>query len=246
MALAPLFPVIHPILKFSFPNCLWTGDINRREIALTFDDGPHPQHTPQLLKILDRYHLPASFFWLGVCVDRHPEIAREIYERGHWIGLHGYQHLSFPMLKPSELKLSLEQTQTAIAQACNLNPQLVRDVRPPNGIFTPQTLKLLTTWGYRPVMWSVVPEDWIRPGIPVVVNRVMQQTMNGSIIVLHDGYCGGEDVAQSAAEIIPVLLERGYKFVTIDRIWNPVTVRTQSNEKLPNSLGRKWGNGEER
>lgn len=219
MELAPLFPIIHPLLKYSFPNCLWTGDSNRREIALTFDDGPHPQYSPQLLKVLDRYHISASFFWLGACVRRSPEIAREIYDRGHWIGLHGYEHTSFPMLKTSDLKLSLEQTQDAITKACNLQPDFLRDVRPPNGIFTPQTLELLTAWRYRPVMWSVVPEDWVRPGIPVVVNRVMQQVGNGSIIVLHDGYCGGEDVAQSAAIIIPMLLNRGYKFLTIDQIW---------------------------
>ena len=221
MALAPLFPVVHPILKFSFPNCLWTGDIKSREIALTFDDGPHPQHTPQLLKVLDKYKIQASFFPLGLCVHRYPQIVKTIYESGHWIGLHGYQHTSFPMLTENDLKLSLENTQNAIYKACGLAPQLVRDVRPPNGLFTPRQLNLLTSWGYRPVMWSVVPEDWVRPGVSVVVNRAIEQTCNGSIIVLHDGHFGGEDVALSAAEIIPLLLDRGYDFVTIDRMWNP-------------------------
>lgn len=222
MALAPLFPVIHPILKHTFPNCLWTGDVNRPEIALTFDDGPHPQHTPKLLKILDKYNITASFFLLGLCVQRYPEITKAIYESGHWIGLHGYQHISFPKLTPTNLKLELENTQNHIYEACGLAPQLIRDVRPPNGLFTPRQLNLLMGWGYRPVMWSVVPEDWVRPGVSVVVNRVIQQTCRGSIIVLHDGHCGGEDVALSAAEIIPILLDRGYNFVTIDKIWNQI------------------------
>ena len=87
MPLAPLFPVVHPILKSAFPRCLWTGDLNSREIALTIDDGPHRQHTPQLLKVLDKYDIKASFFWLGFCVDRHPETAKEVCDRGHWIGL---------------------------------------------------------------------------------------------------------------------------------------------------------------
>lgn len=225
MPLAPLFPVVHPILKRTFPNCLWTGDLNHREIALTFDDGPHPQYTLQLLKVLDRYDIKANFFWLGLCVQRYPEIAKAVYERGHWIGLHGYQHISFPKLKPLELKQSLENTQDAIAKACNLDPHLVRDVRPPNGLFTPAQLNLLRGWGYRPVMWSVVPEDWVSPGVSEVVSRVMQQTMNGSIIVLHDGYNGGAEVAFCTAEIIPLLLEQGYNFVSIDRFW-------QQNERL--------------
>ncbi len=222
MQLAPLFPVVHPILKTAFPGCLWTGDVNSRKIALTFDDGPHRQHTPQLLKVLDTYNITASFFWLGFCVDRHPEVAKQVCDRGHWIGLHGYQHVAFPKLKPQELKQSLEDTQKAISKACNLDPKLIRDVRPPNGFFTPQTLQLLKQWEYRPVMWSVVPEDWVRPGVATVVNRVMEQTGNGSIIVLHDGYCGGEDVAAAAAKIIPLLLARGYNFVSIEQLWQQV------------------------
>lgn len=219
MALAPLFPVLHPILKSAFRNCLWVGDITRREIALTFDDGPHPEYTPPLLRVLDRYQIPASFFMLGLSVHRHPQIVKEVYDRGHWIGLHGYQHIAFPKLKPRQLKQTLENTQDAIANACNLDPQSIRDVRPPNGFFTPQTLNLLNTWGYRTVMWSLVPEDWVNPGVPVVVNRVMKQVRNGSIIVLHDGYYGGDDVSLAAAEIIPLLLDAGYRFVTIDDLW---------------------------
>ena len=219
MQLAPLYPILYKILKPSFPNCLWAGGTHSRAIALTFDDGPHPQYTPQLLQVLDRYNIQASFFWLGTCVERSPSIAREIYQRGHWIGLHGYYHHSFPLLSPEKLKQSLEKTQAAIAQACQLHPSLVRDVRPPNGLFTPQTLTLLHQWNYRPVMWSVVPEDWERPGISVVVQRVLQQVQNGSLIVLHDGYYGGPDVAETANWLIPYLLQQGYYFVTIEQLW---------------------------
>jgi len=74
--------------------------------------------------------------------------------------------------------------------------QYIRDVRPPNGLFTPQTLKQLHQWNYRPVMWSVVSEDWQRPGVSVAISRVLKQVGNGSLIVLHDGYDGGEDVAK--------------------------------------------------
>ncbi|HEY9744061.1 MAG TPA: polysaccharide deacetylase family protein [Coleofasciculaceae cyanobacterium] len=218
MQLAPLYPILYRILQPSFPSCLWTGATNSRAIALTFDDGPHPQYTSELLQVLDRYSIRASFFWLGACVDRNPTLAREVYKRGHWIGLHGYHHHSFPFLKPDALKQSLEKTQEAIAQACQIHPDNVRDVRPPNGLFTPQTLNLLHQWNYRPVMWSVVPEDWERPGVYVVMQRVLQQVQNGSLIVLHDGYCGGQDVAQTTAQLIPQLLQQDYHFVTIDQL----------------------------
>lgn len=219
MQFAPLYPILYKILKPAFPSCLWAGATCSKIIALTFDDGPHPQYTPKLLQVLDHYGIKASFFWLGVCVDRAPTLAQEVYERGHWIGLHGYYHHSFPFLSATALKESLEKTQQAIANACQLLPETVRDVRPPNGLFTPQTLSLLHQWNYRSVMWSVVPEDWERPGISVVVRRVLQQVQNGSLIVLHDGVCGGQDVAETTAQLLPLLLQQGYDFVTIDQLW---------------------------
>lgn len=184
MEFAPLFPLVYRLLQPTFPHCLWCGNSNSKTIALTFDDGPHPQYTPQVLSVLKRYNITASFFWLGNCVNRFPETAKTVSTQGHWIGLHGYEHDSFPLLSSTQLKQSLEKTQVAIYNACNLTPEQVRDVRPPNGFFTPQTLQLFQQWNYRPVMWSVVPEDWVHPGVNVVVNRVIKQVKNGSLIVL--------------------------------------------------------------
>lgn len=218
MEFAPLFPLVYRLLQPTFPHCLWCGNSNGKTIALTFDDGPHPQYTPQVLSVLKRYNITASFFWLGNCVNRFPDIGKTVSEQGHWIGLHGYEHDSFPLLSPTQLKQSLEKTQIAIYNACNLSPEKVRDVRPPNGFFTPQTLHLFQQWNYRPVMWSVVPEDWVHPGVNVVVNRVMKQVKNGSLIVLHDGYFGGKDVAETINILIPRLLQEGYEFVTVDSL----------------------------
>lgn len=215
---APLYPYIYRILKPTFPNCLWNGNPSSANIALTFDDGPHPEYTPKLLKILDKYQISASFFWLGVCVQRIPEIALSVYKQNHWVGIHGYNHQNFPCLSDVELQNSLERTQRVIANACNLAPEKIYDVRPPNGVFTPKTLKLLRQWHYHPVMWSVVPEDWLRPGVDKVNQRVLNQVKNGSIIVLHDGYYGGQDVAATVDILIPKLLARGYKFVTIPEL----------------------------
>jgi peptidoglycan/xylan/chitin deacetylase (PgdA/CDA1 family) len=222
MQFAPLYPLLYQVLKPVFPGCLWRGDPQSKAIALTFDDGPHPQNTPPLLAVLNQYQIPASFFWLGVCVHHSPDVARAIYQSGHWIGLHGYTHRPFPLLSNDVLKQDLDRTKQAIAQACSLDPSgtnHLQYVRPPYGVALPQTLNYLKQWNYRPVMWSVVPEDWARPGINTVVARVLRQTQNGSLIVLHDGYTGGEDVAAIAAKIIPALLTQGYEFVTVDQFW---------------------------
>ncbi|MEM7556330.1 MAG: polysaccharide deacetylase family protein [Cyanobacteria bacterium P01_A01_bin.84] len=249
MQFYPLFPIIYRILKPTFPHCLWEGNVNNnsrtnsqtnfptnsktnsqsnlKTIALTIDDGPHPQYTPQLLQVLEDYQIPVSFFWLGACVNRYPEVAKAVSDFGrHWIGLHGYEHHNFPLLSSEDLKESLEKTQTAIYNTCGLTPEQVRDVRPPNGVFTPKTLQLFQEWNYRPVMWSVVPEDWVRPGVDIVVKRVIKSVKNGSLIVLHDGVCGGQDVAAIARILIPLLLEQGYTFVTVDTFWQLNSLKT--------------------
>lgn len=220
MGISPFLPYVHSVLSPLFPACLWLGDPKRKEIALTFDDGPHPEFTLQLLKVLSEYQVTASFFWLGVCVERAPQVARAVYGQGHWLGLHGYTHQSFSRMKGQQLLESLERTRDEIATTCNLDPDTIRDVRPPNGIFTPATLSQLKAGGYRPVMWSVVPVDWVCPGIELVTHRIMKQTQNGSIVVLHDGLCGGQDVAQTTRQLLPQLLRQGYRFVSIDHLWN--------------------------
>ena len=219
LSLASFYPVAHTVLKPLFPQCLWTGHEQSPAIALTFDDGPHPLHTPKLLDTLNKHNILASFFLLGRCVQRSPHIAQAIHQQGHWIGLHGFDHISFPKLSPDQLHQELHSTQISISQACQIPPEAIIDVRPPNGLFTPKSLSLLHHWSYRSVMWSVVPEDWVRPGVTVVIDRILQQVKNGSIIVLHDGACGGEDVVQIVDELIPRLQDQGFQFVTINQLW---------------------------
>ncbi|MBP0006135.1 MAG: polysaccharide deacetylase family protein [Cyanobacteria bacterium SBC] len=223
MQFAFLYPWLYRILQLTFPHCLWSAHTSEAIVALTFDDGPHPEYTLQLLDVLDEFGIVASFFWLGSCVRRYPEVAKAVFNRGHWIALHGDTHRSFPQLTAKELKTSLESTQVSIARACDLPltwvRERVRDVRPPNGLFTPQTLQWLHQWGYRPVMWSVVPEDWVRPGISIVVDRVMRQVKPGSLVVLHDGQLGGAEVAIHTQEIVERLQQQKYRFVNIDELW---------------------------
>ena len=237
MQFAPLYPVLHRVLKPLFPQCLWTGDAQRRVVALTFDDGPHPKYTPALLDVLARHNVVASFFWLGACVERSPAVAQALYQQGHWIGLHGYTHRAFPRLSPPDLKASLEKTQRAIAHACQWDlervQRQVRDVLPPLGVFTPATLRYLHQWHYRPVMWSVVPEDWVEPGVHRSVDRVLRQVQPGSLIVLHDGPFGGTDVAATADQVITKLKAEGYEWVTVEDLWESRLLESQKCQEKP-------------
>jgi peptidoglycan/xylan/chitin deacetylase (PgdA/CDA1 family) len=187
-------------------------------VALTYDDGVHPQFTPPLLEVLAAEGVVGNFFLLGQQVAAHPQLVRQVWHQGHWLGLHGYQHRSFPRLGAAELRSQLIQTQGLLAQATGEPSEAFRALRPPNGIVTPQVMTRLRDWGYRVVMWSVVSEDWRSPGVDTVVHRTLEQVHPGAIIVLHDGALGGQDAAAITAKLIPQLRDRGYSFVSLGSV----------------------------
>jgi peptidoglycan/xylan/chitin deacetylase (PgdA/CDA1 family) len=219
MQFAPVYPYLYRVLRPLFSDCLWSGSGNRPTVALTFDDGPHPHYTLELLAVLSDHGVKASFFWLGVCVERSPQVAQAVVQQGHWIGLHGYDHRLFLRLSDAELLSTLAHTRDLVAQTCGLAPATIQDVRPPYGVALPRTIRLLRQAGYRPVMWSVVPEDWTHPGVELSVQRVLNQVTLGSLIVFHDGNQGGRDVAASLDRLIPELVDRGYEFATVAQLW---------------------------
>lgn len=201
-----------------YPSILWQGDGFRREIALTFDDGPHPKDTPQVLEALARHEVRATFFLVGKHVERDPQLVRQIHQNGHRLGIHCYRHLPFPLENPSTLHAQLERTRDAIAKACSISPETIRHVRPPYGAFTTRTLSLLEEWGYHLVMWNSIPPHWMQP-LHWTVKQVMADAIPGSVIVLHDGHGHGTRVAEIVDLIVPKLRAMDLRFVTMDEMY---------------------------
>ncbi|MCW5851560.1 MAG: polysaccharide deacetylase family protein [Anaerolineae bacterium] len=211
---------MHRVLRRRFPDALWMGDTNFPVVALTFDDGPDPRDTEALLRVLDRHGAAATFFLIGERARRYPDLVRAVADAGHQQGLHGYYHRAFPLQPAPRLAHSLRQTQAALAEATGQPPDQYRDVRPPYGVFTPSTLKALCGWGYRPVMWSVVPLHW-RQSARQTVREVVEQVHPGALIVLHESL-PGPPVARLADEILPRLQDAGYEFVLVNDLWRTV------------------------
>ena len=199
------------------PAILWFGDKSRHEIALTFDDGPHPKDTPQVLEMLSEHSIRATFFLVGRYVEQHPALVKQIHQSGHQFGIHCYRHRPFPLENPLALRAQLEHTRNIIANAGGIAPETIKDLRPPYGAFTSKTLTLLKDWGYQPVMWNNMPPHWMQP-VSWTISQIFDQIISGSIIVLHDGHGHGTKVAQILDIIIPKLRIQGYSFVTIKQI----------------------------
>jgi peptidoglycan-N-acetylglucosamine deacetylase len=183
------------------------------EIALTFDDGPHPVFTPQVLELLHRYGVTATFFCVGLNVAAYPELVARIAEAGHVVGNHTWSHPYLPDLPQDELLRQVDATDAALRDAGTAT----RLVRPPYGARTPDALTWLAGHGYTTVLWDVDVGDWAVPGTDTVVAAATTATA-GSIVLMHDAGGDRTQTVQALPVILGRLLDRGYRLVSIDEL----------------------------
>jgi peptidoglycan-N-acetylglucosamine deacetylase len=155
-----------------------------RGVALTFDDGPHPEGTPAILSILDREDLKAIFFLVGEQVERRPGLAAEIARRGHVVALHGYRHRPQPTMTPQAVSNDLARGVLVIETASGRTPTWHR---PPYGLYSPAGLDAARAGGLRPILWSKWGKDWRRLTTPErIAARATRDLRLGDVILLHD------------------------------------------------------------
>ncbi|MET7299139.1 polysaccharide deacetylase family protein [Embleya sp. NPDC005575] len=182
-----------------------------QRIAVTFDDGPHPEYTPQVLRVLRRFRVCATFCVVGTQVERHPELLRAIHHEGHAIAGHSWSHADLQQLPPAGVAQEVERNLTAIDRV--LPGLRVGWFRAPYNRWSPEVMGELSANGLRPLGWSVDPRDWEQPGTAEIAKRVLAATTTGSIILNHDA---GGDRTQTVAALdlwLPRLLANGYRFV---------------------------------
>ena len=188
----------------------------KRTIALTFDDGPDPVYTPQVLEVLACHGVKATFFVIGQHVDAHPELIRRIVAAGHAVGSHGYSHAILRGVWPSEIATELRMTDGALARAAGVHTRLLRHPGGMQGAFLPF---LSLAGGWHVVVWSVDPRDYAHPGAEEITRRVLEAAHPGAIVLLHDGSPDGEQSRRQTVEALPAILEglhgRGYRFVKL-------------------------------
>lgn len=180
-----------------------------RKIALTFDDGPHPYYTEQLLDGLKQRGVKATFFVTGMHVEQYPDVIKRMSEEGHLIGNHTYSHIQLSSSNGDAFRQELIQTNKAIEEVTG---QEVQYVRPPYGTWDKKFEKELNMF---PVLWTVDPLDWCSDNVACIVQKVTSKAKENSIILMHDEY---ESTVTAAFQIIDELTEQGYEFVTVDEL----------------------------
>jgi len=176
------------------------------QVAITFDDGPHPEGTPLMLEILARHDATATFFLVGEQVARRPALAARILAQGHCIGLHGQLHRPHPVRSPRSLAEDLQRGLAAIEDATGARPRLHR---PPYGLYSPASLRLAREQGLQPLLWSRWGKDWRRFTTPArIARRAVGRAGAGDVILLHDAdfYSARRSHLHTAAAL-PEILE---------------------------------------
>jgi peptidoglycan/xylan/chitin deacetylase (PgdA/CDA1 family) len=187
-----------------FGDVIWQGVGGERAIALTFDDGPHPDSTPKILQLLAREGLTATFFVLGNKAEAYPEVVRDIVRAGHGVGVHGYHHYRlYSLLPPSAVEEDIRKAQDAVERASGVKPRLFR---PPVGQVSPRTADGARRAGVDIVVWSVRGFDGLRNADPDrIAQRVERGLRPGAIVLLHDA-AERDDHVPASLEALPKII----------------------------------------
>lgn len=178
-------------------------------VALTFDDGPHAVYTEKLLNGLRERNVKATFFLIGKSIEGKEEIVKQMAEDGHLIGSHTFNHVQLTKVSVEEACREILMTNEAIAKVTG---KPVEYIRPPYGSWDSE---LECAVNMKEVGWTVDPRDWDVKNTEAVVEHVLNNVEDGSIILLHDVY---DTSVEAAFQIIDDLKEEGYTFVTVDGV----------------------------
>lgn len=204
------------VLKLSFfVKAACRGDPTAKRVALTFDDGPDPAATPNLLEILRRHRIKVAFFSIGIRARDYPEIIKQIDQEGHILGNHSFKHAWWTnFLITGALDRDIRMAQEAITAAIGKVPAYFR---PPMGLTNPHLRRELKKHGLSVVGWDVRPFD-TTTSTEKVIKRVLKKIRNGSIIVLHDTGRVPADLSRLADELLTKIKEREYTFIELEEL----------------------------
>jgi peptidoglycan-N-acetylglucosamine deacetylase len=190
-------------------------------VALTFDDGPSALYTPQILDILKKNGVHATFFVIGENVEKHPSLVKREVDEGNCVGNHTWSHpLNAPLETKKQLGGQILRTDSAVFRAAGVHTSLLR---PPHGWESPWMVKNAEALGYDLVTWTVDAKDWRHPASNVIIKQAEHANGKSAIVLLHDGLGLKSDPQQgntlkALQEIIDDFKSRGYSFVTIEQL----------------------------
>jgi peptidoglycan/xylan/chitin deacetylase (PgdA/CDA1 family) len=203
------------LLRFIFPWIMWRGSRDSNEIFLTFDDGPHPVHTPFLLDILKEHEIRAAFFLNGLNMLEYPDIVRRINQEQHTIGNHGYSHRKGWFQKTRIILEEIHRSEAALKEIIGYKSLWFR---PPYGQFDCRFRRILDKLNYRMVLWSLLSYDFRETDRSRLIRRVLSHLHPGAILVFHDSHPHTPILLDALPEMIQKIMDMGYRFGNLDSL----------------------------
>lgn len=199
------------------PEIIAHNSAATKKIAITFDDGPHPTHTEEILDILKQYNVKATFFILGVNAAQYPSIVKRTFDEGHELGNHTYNHVFVNRVSDEALREEIRKTDDIITEITGRAPIVFR---PPGGAYNDGKVAVIASTGHKCILWSWWQDtrDWSCPPVDKVVSTVMDNLHDGDIVLFHDFNSGKTPTAAALRIIIPRLIEKGYEFVSVSEL----------------------------
>ncbi|MEW4325847.1 polysaccharide deacetylase family protein [Rossellomorea marisflavi] len=205
-------------------DVIWEIPNRNNKVALTFDDGPDPVYTQEILKLLNKYEAKATFFLIGEKIKKFPYIVQQEIDAGHEIGNHSFSHPFFNTITKAQVDQEISNADSLIMKFKRHKPQL-KLFRPPGGILSESDLQQIKRYEYKTIMWSwhQDPRDWDNRSSGEISSHVLTNIQSGDIILLHDSG-GNRSETIKALEQILIKLNDEYEFVTISDLLtsNPV------------------------
>lgn len=193
-------------------DILMHGSRSKRQIAITFDDGPHPQYTKKILAILNAYDVKATFFLVGEMAERHPDLVKLEFTGGHDIGNHTYHHVNLTKIPVGLIATEIVACDNVLE---SITHKPIHLFRPPGGDFNDDVTEVCNILNHTVVLWTDDPKDYARPGAERIEHRIFRKVGNGGIILIHDGV---QETIDALPYIIQTLKDHGYEFVTINEM----------------------------
>lgn len=200
------------------PQVVKSGSKKQKIIALTFDDGPHPTYTPQILDLLQENNAKATFFVLGMYAQKYPDIIKRQAKEGHEIGNHTFSHIDVNKVSKEKVVDEFLTTQEIITSLTGIKPKVFR---PPYGLYNTKVMDIAIESKCSIILWSTFQDskDWSNPGVDQIVNTTFSELENGDIILFHDYvYKEESHTVEALKTILPELKKKGYQFVTISEL----------------------------
>lgn len=203
---------------------------NEPMVALTFDDGPHPQNTILILNALKKYNGHATFFVVGNRAESFPSVVKQIYSNGNEIGNHSYSHKQLTTLNNDGINKELNKTSDIIQNIIQRKPSIIRPT------YGSVNSRVKTCSGAPLILWSIDTLDWKTKNKASTVNNVVGKVKDGDIVLMHDLY---KPTAQAAEVIIQKLSSQGFKLVTIDELFAARGVKLESGQVYSSAYKKK-------